>query len=205
MDPVARELLDFWFGGWTEDEPLPEDSPHMKLWWRGDPATDQEIRDRFADAAAAARDGQYDAWQEDPEEVVALVLLLDQVPRNIFRGTPEAFATDAKAREVVKGALASGLDRAMPLVHRYFLYMPLMHSEDPADHDLAVRRFESLILAADDAGSKRTGVYESALDYEHRHKAIIDRFGRYPHRNKVLGRRSTPEEEAFLLQPGSSF
>ena len=205
MDPIARALLDLWFSDWTEQEPLPKQSSHMKLWWSKNEQTDADLRARFGDASTSALQGEFDAWRTDAEAVTGLVLLLDQIPRNIHRGTARAFACDAKAREVTKGAIAAGIDTQAALIHRYFLYMPLMHSEEHADHDLAVERFSNLVTEAQASGSQRLNCYEQALHYEQLHRGIVDRFGRYPHRNALLGRQSTPEETVFLEQPGSSF
>lgn len=205
MDAIAHELLEVWFSDWTDTEPLPDGSAHMRLWWSKDPATDAALRERFAHAAELALAGELDHWRTDPRDVVALVLLLDQIPRNIHRDTRAAFGSDARAREVCKGAIAAGLDEQADPIHRYFLYMPLMHSEEAADHDLAVERFSRLIDHAEATGCKRVEVYEQALHYEQMHRSIIDRFGRYPHRNRILGRESTPEERDFLKKPGSSF
>lgn len=203
---LAETLLHRWFGNWTEDRPLPEGGgPQMKLWWGKNPEVDAELTRRFGAAAVAAREGAHLDWLDNPDTAVALVLLLDQIPRNVFRDTPDAFASDARARWVTKGLIARRTDRSMSLVHRYFAYMPLMHSEDRVDHVLAVDRFESLLADAKAAGSERADAYANALDYEHKHKAIVDRFGRYPHRNAILGRESTDEERAFLEKPGSSF
>ncbi len=206
MDPLAHDLLDLWFGDWTDDEPAPTNGgPQMALWWGADPDTDADLRTRFGDAARDALDGGLDDWCEDATTVVALVLLLDQIPRSIHRGTPAAFASDAKARDVCKGAIAAGLDRRMPYAYRYFLYMPLMHSEKLADHDLAVKKFGEIVTEAARHDSYRIDAYKSALEYEHKHRDIIEQFGRYPHRNAILGRDSTPEELSFLAKPGSSF
>lgn len=206
MNPLVNDILDLWFGDWTDDEPVPEDgAPQMKLWWGKDADVDAQLRDRFGAAARAALEGDHDDWQDDPASCLALILLLDQIPRNIHRGTPQAFESDAKARKVAKGAIAAGIDRRMPFAWRYFAYMPLMHSEELADHDLAVRAFGELVVDAARMDSYRVDAYKAALDFEHRHRAIIERFGRYPHRNTILGRPSTPEEQAFLEEPGSSF
>ena len=206
MELLVNEVLDLWFGDWTDDEPVPEGgAPQMTLWWGKDAQVDAMLRDRFGDHAAMALAGAYDHWCEDPVSVVALVLLLDQIPRNIHRGSAAAFASDAKARAVCKGAIAAGLDHRTPFAYRYFLYMPLMHSESLTDHELAMRKFSQLVTEAAHYDSHRVDHYRSALEYERRHKAIIERFGRYPHRNAVLGRTSTPEELAFLEQPGSAF
>lgn len=186
-DPIAppapaRAVLDFWFG--------PEAGPER--WFKKDPTFDAAIRARFADACADALAGGLADWRAGARGCLALILLLDQFPRNLHRDDARAFAGDARARAVLARARAAGFDRELDPAERHFLYMPLMHSEDPADQRDSVALFEALGNA-------------DVLKYARAHKAIIDRFGRYPHRNAVLGRASTPEEEAFLRQPGSSF
>ena len=181
-DNTIAEILDFCFA----------EGP-VKRWFVKDPAFDAAVRARLASLHDAAVDGQFDDWRETPAGCVALCILLDQVPRNVFRGTAAAFASDPQARAVTRHALAQGFDRDLPQVQRLFLYLPLEHSEDLADQELSVQ----LIGALDEA--------PEWLDYAIRHRDIIARFGRFPHRNAALGRASTPEEEAFLTQPGSSF
>lgn len=199
MDALARDILHVWFG--EEDGDV---ASHASKWFEKDPTFDAELRERFGDEVVPAAAGRYAHWESSPEGALALVVLLDQFPRNIWRGSPRAFAQDATAREVTKRALACGMDRLLPPdPRRVFLYMPLMHSEHLSDHALALACFEAL------AGTARGGPFEEMLAnnlrYEKLHADIIRRFGRYPHRNDVLGRASTPEEKAFLEQPGSSF
>lgn len=178
---AARAVLDFWFG-----EAGPE------RWFKKDPAFDATVRARLGGLYAEAAAGRLDAWRDSPRGCLALIVLLDQVPRNIHRDDARAFATDARAREVLAEARARGFDAALEARERHVLYMPLMHSEDLADQRDSVALFEAL-------GDP------NAADFARRHEAIVERFGRYPHRNAVLGRASTPEEEAFLREPGSSF
>lgn len=162
-------------------------------WFTKDPSFDGEVRARLAELHMQAASGAFDAWRESADGCVALCMLLDQAPRNLFRGDARAFATDRQALAVTRHALAQGFDRELPQVKRMFLYLPLEHSESLADQDLCVR----LVSALDED--------PRWLDYAVRHREIIARFGRFPHRNAVLGRTSTAEEEAFLKQPGSSF
>jgi uncharacterized protein (DUF924 family) len=179
---TITEILDFCFA----------EGP-VKRWFVKDPAFDEAVRARMASLHDAAVAGQFDDWRETPAGCVALCILLDQVPRNVFRGTAAAFASDPQARAVVRHALAQGYDRELPQAQKLFLYLPLEHSEDLADQELSVR----LIGALDEV--------PEWLDYAIRHRDIIARFGRFPHRNAALGRVSTPEETVFLTQPGSSF
>jgi len=188
----ATALIDFWFG--------PPGSPtrfgQREVWFKADPAFDVQCRAQFGTLRERAAAGACADWALEAEPCLALVLLLDQFPRNLFRGTAQAFATDAKAREAARTALGGGFDRSLPASWRQFIYLPFEHSEDLADQALSVEL--AAALARDPA-------FARALDFAQRHHAIIVRFGRFPHRNAALGRKSTPEEEAFLKEPGSSF
>ena len=183
------ELLDFWFG----PPGSPERGRDRAEWWEVDSAFDAELRRRFLPLHEAAAAGALDGWTATPEGALALVVALDQLPRNMFRGSPCAYAADAKAREVAKAALARGDDRGFPFEMAKFFYLPLMHSEELEDQ----RRCLALCEA-------RPGGAEAA-DFARRHLEIVARFGRFPHRNAILGRPSTAEEVEFLKQPGSSF
>ncbi len=202
---VARELLDRWFAGWADDVPLADGDPCMALWWGKSEAVDRELRERFGAAhLAEAADTEAADLFEDPARAVARVLLLDQIPRNIYRGTGHMFATDGLARATTRRLLEErALYEGLPLIHRYFVLMPLMHAEELVCHDLAQQGFAELVEAA--ASTARADVYRSGAEYEGKHRTIVEHFGRYPHRNVLLGRESSPEELAFLLQPGSSF
>jgi len=182
-EPVVTsdEVLHFWFEDLTE-----------KDWWRKDPALDRHIAGRFGTTLAAAARCELAGWRESARGRLAEVVVLDQFSRNIHRDTAAAFANDALALALAQEAVARGCDRELPVPQRAFLYLPFMHSESPLIHEQAVRLYEQPGL-------------EHNLDFERRHKAIIDRFGRYPHRNVLLGRSSTPAELEFLQQPGSSF
>lgn len=158
-------------------------------WFARDDAFDAEFRRRFEDAHFAAARRELDAWAETPEGALALLILLDQFPRNAWRGTGHAFATDPLARRFARDALARGHDQAVEPALRKFLYIPFQHSEDPADQDRALALFQGLERAPDDRWA------------EHHH-GVIARFGRFPHRNAALGRDSTPEEQAFLAGGG---
>lgn len=174
---TAREVVAFW-----------RDAGAGK-WFNGGAGFDAECRTRFLDAHFEAARRGLDGWMGDAEGALALVLLLDQIPRNVFRGSAHAFATDGLAREVARNAIAAGFDRQVDPALRLFFYMPFEHSEDMADQDRAVQLF----TAMGDAGY---------LDYARRHRDAIARFGRFPHRNAALGRASTPEEQAWLKAGG---
>ncbi|MBZ4423009.1 DUF924 family protein [Myxococcus sp. RHSTA-1-4] len=193
----AEEVLGFWFGQPPDPILNPASAHPRERWFLRNAAFDEECQRRFLDAHEAAAAGLLRDWREEPRSCVALLLLLDQIPRNVFRGTPRAFATDALAREVARYALARGLDVTLPPVWRWFMYLPFEHSEEVHDQRLAVALFEMLALYHPDS--------RESLDYARRHRDVIERFGRFPHRNAALGRPSTPEEERFLQEPGSSF
>jgi uncharacterized protein (DUF924 family) len=188
----AAALLDFWFGA----AGTPDCDKPRPVWFKADPAFDAALGERFLADYCRAMAGECEHWLAACDGALALVLLLDQLPRNLHRGRAGAFACDAKARAAARQAVARGFDRMLPPVRRGFLYLPFEHSEELADQELSCQLF-----AAMPAGPERDG----GLDYAQRHHAIIARFGRFPHRNRALGRVSTPEEEAFLAGPGSSF
>lgn len=183
-----RDIVDFWFG----TPGTPEHGTDDPRWFVSDPAFDAEIRTRFAAVHAAAADGRHDDWRRDPEGCLALILVLDQFSRNLYRGSPMAYACDPAARAAARGAVDVGHDRNLPAFTRKFLYMPYMHSEDVADQRRSLALFEAL---GEDA----------PLTAARRHLEIVERFGRFPHRNAVLGRPTSLEEATFLLEPNSSF
>jgi uncharacterized protein (DUF924 family) len=163
-----------------------------RAWFAKSPAFDAELRSRFLDLHMAASRGELDDWAGTAEGALALLLLLDQFPRNMFRGSAHAFASDPLARAVARRAIEAGLDGQAPVELRPFFYLPFEHSEDPTDQALAVELCETLVPLGDADSVKWAKV----------HKDIIDRFGRFPHRNACHGRRTTPEEQAFLESGG---
>lgn len=189
--PEATAVLDFWFAVGT-----PKADQPRKAWWTHDDALDADICNRFGALHAQALRHELEDWRAEPETALALVILLDQFSRNLGRGTPAAFAADPCARYVAKAAIAKGFDKRLPPIRRQFFYLPLMHSEELPDQDQCVALFEGLTGLPDQANSLK-----SALS----HREIIARFGRFPHRNAVLGRATTPDEAAFLKEPNSSF
>lgn len=197
-------VLAYWFGG-----PLNADTDgaavaaqQAALWWQKDPATDAAIRARFAAWTARAASGALDAWAHTPRGRLALLVLTDQFPRNMYRDSPQAFAFDALARRWCLDGLQRGDDQALPPIARVFFYLPLEHSEELADQVRAVALMRALSQAVPPAQAE---AFSSYSRFAERHHAIVARFGRFPHRNAVLGRPSTPEEVAFLQTPGSSF
>lgn len=200
MNDLPGEVLEFWFGGESVDQPA--SSERLRFWFSGGERVDRMIRERFALAVEDAAAGGYAEWSHSPRGSLALLLLLDQFPRNIFRDSPRAYASDARARQVTLAGLAAGQDQGLAIVERAFFYLPLEHAEDLALQDRSVALF-SLLQAAAPAGLRP--MCDGFLDYALRHRAIIARFGRFPHRNGALGRPSSDAEEAFLCEPGSSF
>ena len=191
MSPV-NEILNFWFG-------KPEDADYGKIrkfWFTKNPEFDQEVRSRFLLVYQQAAAGQLDDWKTSPHSCLALIILLDQFPRNIFRSQPQAFATDPQALSLAQYAVTQGFEQQLLPVQRWFIYMPFEHSENLEHQRQSVELFATLKDDPDCA---------SGIDYAHRHLKVIERFGRFPHRNQILGRESTSEEVEFLQQPGSSF
>jgi uncharacterized protein (DUF924 family) len=187
-----QEVLDFWFG----PSASPEYGRPRKAWFKKSDAFDESIRARFLDLHQRAADGHLQTWCAAPDSLLALIVVLDQFPRNLFRGTSRAFATDAQALAAAQLAVAREFDRLLLPVQRWFVYLPFEHAEDPAPQSRCMELFEGLCGDPDSAGT---------IDYARRHYEIIARFGRFPHRNAVLERISTPAEIEFLQQPGSGF
>lgn len=190
---LTRAVLDFWF--------LPADHPghgaYRPEWFRKDDAFDAAIRERFAADVEAALSG---TGAEGTDEVLlARILLLDQFARNIFRNTPRAFAGDAQAKTLAETLVAAGRDKNLSPWQRWFAYLPFEHGESLLDQERSVALFSAL------AREMQHEAFDSALDYAVRHRQVIVRFGRFPHRNAILGRESTAAEIDFLKQPGSSF
>lgn len=178
-DSVASEVLDFWFS-----------EAHRARWFKATPAFDALVRGRYAGLWAQARDKRLEHWRDTPGGALALVIVLDQFPLNMFRDRALGYTTEARAREVAADAIARGFDRQLDAAGRAFLYLPFMHSESPADQDRSVALFEAAGLTDN-------------LRWARHHRDIIRRFGRFPHRNAALGRPSTAEERDYLATPGS--
>ncbi|MCU0567953.1 MAG: DUF924 domain-containing protein [Oculatellaceae cyanobacterium Prado106] len=194
-ETLIEEILQFWFG--TPHSEAAQYAQRRKLWFGKSPETDQEIAQRFLTAYEQAAAGAFDEWQRSPSPCLALLLLLDQFPRNLFRGTPKAFATDTKALEVALGAIATQFDQALAPIQRIFIYLPLEHSENLAIQNQSVALFRQLAIADPQL--------QDTLDFAIRHQQVIEQFGRFPHRNAILNRPTPPAEAEFLQQPGSSF
>ncbi len=189
----AQAVLQFWLGdalelGWPS-------ASRSKLWFGGGATLDDMVRERFGALVEQAMQRGLADWEAHPMDCLALILLLDQFTRNVYRGQARAFAGDARAQALVADALARGWDDAMPLAGAVFLYMPLMHAEDIALQDECVRRFERLLLRAP---AERVKDLQGNLDFARQHRDIMLQFGRFPYRNATLNRKSSAQEEAFL-------
>lgn len=178
---MYEEIIKFWF-----------EEIESSQWWKKDEEFDDHIRTRFLDVHNKAVNCELFLWRETSLGALAEIIVLDQFSRNMFRDNPKSFAYDSLALALSQSAIASGIDSELSKKMRAFLYMPFMHSESLEIHSVAEILFSKL------------GV-QSSIEFEKRHKEIIEKFGRYPHRNRILGRVSTPEEDAFLRLPGSSF
>lgn len=170
----SDEIIEFWFS-----------EPVSKLWFRSTPAFDNELRERFGEVYEQAAQGELADWQASAHGALALVILLDQIPLNIFRGQAQSFATEHQAREVAGSAIAHGFDQQLTDAQKAFMYMPYMHSEDLRDQDRSVELYSKAGL-------------DSNLRFARHHRELIRRFGRFPHRNAILGRASTSEEIEYL-------
>lgn len=195
MDRDIEAILQFWFGA-LDDRGLLADPGHYQLWFNATPEQDARCRQRFGSLVDAALAGSLAHWAADDRGLLALVLLLDQFPRNIHRGTPKAFSGDPQAQALVQAAIDAGRHLQLPAMHRVFLYLPLEHSESLALQDQCVALFEELLAT--------TGLEELASYHRYAvaHREVIARFGRFPHRNAALGRTSTDAEREHLNTHG---
>ncbi len=191
-NPITpQDVLDFWFADASRAH-----------WFAPDANFDQEIRQRFGTSVIQAAGDELDGWTSTPPGWLALLILLDQFPRNLYRNDARAWAQDVKAQRVALSGLERGDDRKLPFLQRVFAYLPLEHAEDSALQRHSVSLFESLCAAAPADERKK---FEGFLDYAQRHREVIERFGRFPHRNAVLGRVNTDEEIIYLARPGAGF
>lgn len=187
-----QKILNFWFG-------KPEESNYgkpRKFWFIKNKEFDYKIKSQFHNVYEQAAAGKLNNWQHQPLSCLALIIILDQFPRNMFRNSPRAFATDNLAKALAQYAITYQFDTKLIPVQRWFIYLPFEHSENLEDQETSIKLFDSLPANADS---------KSAINYAHRHWEVIQRFGRFPHRNQILGRTNTSEETKFLQQAGSSF
>ncbi|MCC2657757.1 MAG: putative transrane protein [Panacagrimonas sp.] len=200
--PAFEPVLDFWFGPSAALDPATTAKAKEALWWGGDAAADRDIGSRFGDLRLRAISGALPDWTRTPRGRLAAIILVDQFSRSIHRGTIAAFSSDPVARNLCNDGLDRGDDRALAPLERVFFYLPLEHSESMPDQERSVRHYEQL---EDAVPAELRPLFASYSDFARRHREVIQRFGRFPHRNKILGRPSTPAEAEFLTQPGSSF
>jgi uncharacterized protein (DUF924 family) len=186
MNLQPSDILDFWFEG--------DAAERRDKWFEKDAAFDS-LCAAFTAAIRDARTGCFDFWAVTPQGALALIILLDQLSRNVFRGSAESYAADPHAREVARATIEAGFDTRLTPCERMFVYLPFEHAETIVDQNESVRLYQTL----------REELGEKTVDYADRHRDVILRFGRFPHRNAVLGRINTPEEEAWLAQPGAGF
>jgi uncharacterized protein (DUF924 family) len=198
--PSSEDVLALWFG--ALDAHGRADESHSARWYRKDPAFDQALREQFGDTHRAVAAGERQGWLDTPRGRLAAIIVLDQLSRNLFRGSPQAFANDGRARALAEEGIERGFDRALATDERAFFYMPLMHAEDLAAQDRCLELFTAW---RDEAPAELRDRIAGSLKYAQMHRKVIERFGRFPHRNAVLGRASTAEETQFLSEPGSSF
>jgi uncharacterized protein (DUF924 family) len=197
---IAEEILEYWFGDSVRDPA--QVSARMGFWFGADPDRDAEMRARWGALVAAASEGKLDFWTRTPRGRLAVLILLDQMRRNIYRGTVEAFRRDGRARYLMRDGVSRLMDLKLTPIERVFFYMPLQHAESLDDQEMAVDRF--LQLEREVASDQRE-TFAGFRKYAQKHRDIIARFGRFPHRNAILGRRDTPEEAAWLASGGDRF
>ncbi|MGY0503986.1 DUF924 family protein [Luteimonas sp. e5] len=198
--PPYAPVLEFWLGAY----PLDDDAMRrvQRQWFRKSKAFDAKLRHHFENTIAEARAGRLDDWATQAEGRLALLIVLDQFTRNAFRGQPKSFAGDAQAQALAVDGVEIGHDQAVPPLARIFCYMPLEHAEDAAMQARSVDLFSALREAPD---AEPKAYFSRALTHARRHREVITRFGRFPHRNAILGRSNTAEERAWLAQPGTGF
>ena len=197
---TPQTILEYWFGSNPDDAAVAAE--RSNLWWSKSEAVDAEIRERFESLVLKATAGELDHWASMPKSLLVLILLTDQYPRNIYRDSARAFAFDPKAFAWCVDGINAGLDLMLRPIERVFFYLPLEHSESLEHQYQSVSLFRNL---CDIVNADQKPAFENFLDFAVRHRNIIGRFGRFPHRNKILGRQSTPEELTFLAEAGSSF
>mgnify|MGYP001092710244 CR=1 FL=1 len=195
-----KSILNFWFGTHPDDAVVAKEQ--AKLWWSKNGETDDEMRRRFEDAVRAATTGELNEWRATARGRLALIILTDQFPRNIYRHTARAFFYDSKALAWCLDGLDGRIDRELRPIEQVFFYLPLEHAESREHQAKSVECFSELAASVP---MEQRSTFEEYLDFAMRHRDIIDRFGRFPHRNNILRRESTPEELAFLTQSVSFF
>ena len=202
---ISDTILQFWFHDLTDATPINKNKPPASNWFVKSKRFDDEIRKQFEPIWREAKAGEHKDWEATPRGRLALVILCDQFPRNMFRNSPQAFETDKLALDLALRSIADGFDRKLALFERVFLYMPLMHAESSDIQRQGVWSFEAIAAESKNKTPHNTNYFEYNLSFARRHQEIIARFGRFPHRNAVLKREPSAPEVAFLKNPGSSF
>lgn len=200
MDERIEQVIETWFG--------PGAIPSQQIadrWFAKDPAFDDDLRTKLGPLQADAAAGLLDRWRESPRGELALIILLDQLPRNLYRDDRRAFLTDDVALSLARDVVASGRLRELPLIHRVFALMPFQHAETREAQHQGIGEYAALLDEARDKQPESLAMLQNVLSFAEKHRDIVEKFGRFPHRNGVLGRTSTVEELTFLEQPGSSF
>lgn len=200
LDQRAQEVLQYWLGDLQDAEHYPESK--MKLWFGKDPQIDEEISKRFKDLILEASNNGLEGWKETAKGRLALLIVLDQFPRHVYRNTSQAFAYDTMAQKWALEGVCQFEDQQLFPIERVFFYLPFEHAENFELQEISVEQFHALVI---DAPVEIKPVMEKFAEYAYQHYVIIARFGRFPHRNHILGRDSTPEELEFLQEQGSSF
>ena len=205
MTETPDSIIGFWFG--SSDSPVEINAQKKTLWWFKSKEIDADIKQRFASLSKAVHVSLPDEWKDEPRSLLAAIICLDQFPRNMYRGLPEAFSYDPRARELALQLVDSGKDRELLNMHRVFCYLPFEHSEDIDDQQRAIALYKNLLSEVVSSGANKEvcDIFEHSYQFAVRHLEIIERFGRFPHRNSIMGRPSSEEELDFLSQPGSSF
>ena len=204
MDKITA-ILQYWFQGISDQTPDIKNHPSAKRWFMKSPFLDEEIRQRFEPDLLNAQSGLYKNWESSPQGQLALVILLDQFARNIYRNTPKMFDFDSSALKITLKMIDEKLDQSLQLIERVFLYMPLQHAEDLSLQKKSLECFKDMVNVSNVKSRQNTAYYVYTLGYAQKHYDIIARFGRFPHRNEVLNRVSIQEEVEFLKGPGSKF
>ncbi len=196
----SQQILQFWFG--LASDNLTIANQQAALWWSKDESVDTHMRDHYADWVRAAAQGELAHWQQEPASYLALILLLDQFPRNIYRGSAASFAHDAQALQLTQQGLANGIDQRLSPIQRVFFYLPLEHAED----QLAQAQVVALLSALEQSvTAPERNLFANYTSFARRHQEVIQRFGRFPHRNAILGRHNTAAEIEYLQEPGAGF
>jgi uncharacterized protein (DUF924 family) len=201
MNPQAQDILSYWLGQLNPETGQSTENK-FPLWFGKSQETDDHLRETYGSLLEKAKAGELKDWEESPESLVALVILMDQFSRNIFRGTSGMYAADEKALSLSKQVVESGQDEQLPTAMRVFLYMPFMHSEELEDQEKCIEIFKKL---KEQVPESIKDSIENNVIYAIKHRDIVKEYGRFPHRNEILSRANTPEEEVYLAQPGAGF